>query len=403
MARLMPFRALRPVAAVAADVSSPPYDVLSTDEAAAIAEGNPLSFLRVTRSELELERGADPYAPAVYARAKANLERLRREAPLETDERPVLYVYRLKMGDHEQIGVAGCFSVDEYESGVIRRHEKTRPDKENDRTRHIVETRAQTGVVFLTYRASAAVDAIVARVTAGAPLYDFRAGDAVTHKLWRVDGADSDALVAAFAAVPALYIADGHHRAASAARARAQLGAGAADGFLAVAFPHDRVQVLPYHRVVRDLHGRSADELLHQLGQRFGRVEDAAQPTAAGRFSVYLDGTWHSYALAAPAGPGSPGSPIARLDCQRLQEQVLGPLLGVGDPRADERVDFVGGIRGTAELERRVQAGAAAVAFALFPVSVEELLAVSDAGEIMPPKSTWFEPKLRDGLLVHEI
>ena len=400
MARLIPVRALRPVAAVAAEVSSPPYDVLSTDEARAIADGNPLSFLRVTRSELELAADADPHGADVYARARANLERLRRLAPLETEAAPSLYVYRLRMGEHVQTGVAGGFAVEEYDGDAIKKHEKTRRDKEDDRTRHIVETRAQTGVVFLTYRAAATVDAIVARVAGGAPLYDFRAGDGVTHTVWRAGDADRDALVAAFAAIPELYIADGHHRAASASRARAELGPGEASSFLAVAFPHDQMQILPYHRTVKDLHGHSAAELLHQLRQRFQFVEDAPQPTAPGRVSLFVDGGWHTFVLAPPADRSSP---IARLDCQRLQDQVLTPILGVGDPRSDPRIDFVGGIRGTAELERRVEAGRGAVAFALYPVSIDDLLAVSDAGEIMPPKSTWFEPKLRDGLLVHEI
>ncbi|GMU64828.1 MAG: hypothetical protein AMXMBFR36_11020 [Acidobacteriota bacterium] len=410
MARLTPFRALRPSAAVAARVSSVPYDVVSTAEARAAADGEPLSFLRVTRSEIELADGADPYATDVYDRARTNLERLKADGVLATDAEPGLYLYRLTMGDHVQTGVAGGFSVDEYDRDRIRKHEKTRRDKEDDRTRHIVTLRAQTGVVFLTYRASRAIDEAVARATAGAPLYDFVAADGVGHALWRAGDAERDALVDGFAVLPDLYIADGHHRAASAARARVDVAAGRAPHppasgagdpatFLAVAFPDDQVQVLPYHRVVKDLGGRDAGALLAELERRFRFVDDAPQPSEPGRVSVYLDGRWRTLELAAAPGE----SPIARLDCQRLQDQVLSPLLGIGDPRTDQRIDFVGGIRGTDELERRVDSGRAAIAFAMFPVTVAELFAVADAGEIMPPKSTWFEPKLRDGLLIHEI
>ena len=411
MSRLTPFRALRPAPQAAPEVSSVPYDVVSTEEARALVEGHPHSFLRVTRAEVELPPPTDAYSPGVYQRARANLERLKREAPLETDPEPTLYLYRLRMGGHVQTGVAGAFSVDEYEGDGIRKHEKTRREKEDDRTRHIVELRAQTGVVFLTYRATEAIDAVVARASARAPLYDFVSADGVAHTVWRAAAAERDALVAAFGDVPALYIADGHHRAASAWRARAELGGGHAthppapgagdfNTVVAGAFPHDQMQILPYHRLVSDLHGRDAGDLRVELERRFGTVADAPQPSAPGRFSVYLGGSWSTHPLPAPPDAGSP---VARLDCALLQELVLAPLLGIGDPRTDRRIDFVGGIRGTAELARRVDAGAAAAAFALHPVTIDDLLAVSDAGEVMPPKSTWFEPKLRDGLLIHEI
>lgn len=411
MAQLTPLRALRPAPAVAPRVSSVPYDVVSTVEARRIAADNSLSFLRVTRSEIELPEGSDPYAAAVYDRARANLERLRRAAPLETDAEPGLYVYRLRMGDHVQTGVAGGFSVDEYEQDLILKHEKTRREKEDDRTRHIVTVRAQTGIVFLTYRASSEVDALVAGVASGEPIYDFDAGDGVTHTVWRVTGSSRDALVEAYGRIPRLYIADGHHRAASAWRARGEIRAGRAPQppapqagdpgtFLAVAFPDDQMQILPYHRVVADLAGRDAAGFAAELESRFRFVEDAPQPTARGRVSVYLAGRWRTFCL--PDSP-DPASPIAGLDCNLLQEGVLAPLLGIADPRTDKRIDFVGGIRGTAELERRVDSGAAAVAFAMYPVTVADLFAVSDAGQVMPPKSTWFEPKLRDGLLVQEI
>lgn len=410
MAKLTPFRALRPRGDLAARVSSVPYDVVSTAEARALAEGEPLSFLRVTRSELELADGADPYAAEVYERARANFERLKAQGALATDPEPTVYVYRLRMGRHEQTGVAAAFSVDEYERDLIKKHEKTRRAKEDDRTRHIVTLRAQTGVVFLTYKAAATIDAAVAGVVAGAPIYDFTAGDGVAHTVWRARAAARDALVAGFDALSALYVADGHHRAASAWRARGELAAGrashpAAPGagdfatFLAVAFPHDQMQILPYHRVLADLGGRAAGEVRAELESRFGLTDAPAQPAEKGRVGVYLDGRWGQIELPAAAS----ASPVAALDCQILQESLLEPLFGIGDPRTDPRIDFVGGIRGTAELERRVDAGEAAIAFAMHPVTVEDLFAVSDAGEIMPPKSTWFEPKLRDGLLVHEI
>lgn len=410
MAKLTPFRALRPTSEGAPRVSSVPYDVVSTAEARALAAGNPLSFLHVTRSEIDLPEATDPHSDAVYALARKNLDTLRRAAPLEVEAEPALYVYRLKMGDHTQTGVAGTWSVDEYERDLIKKHEKTRRDKEDDRTHHMCALRAQTGKVFLTYKASVKVDDIAARLARTAPLFDFTAADGVAHTIWRAEAADRDALVAAFAEVPELYIADGHHRAASAWRTRSEIAAGhsphaaspsagSAENFLAVAFPDDQVQVLPYHRLVKDLHGKSPEVLLAELQASFEFVDGPPQPTSKGHVGLYLGGSWRTFVLPSFSG----ASPLENLDCNILQEKVLTPLLGIGDPRTDQRIDFVGGIRGTRELEKRVDAGEAAVAFAMFPVSVADLFAVSDAGEIMPPKSTWFEPKLRDGLLIHEI
>lgn len=410
MAKLTPFRALRPTSEGAPRVSSVPYDVVSTAEARALAAGNPLSFLHVTRSEIDLPEATDPHSDAVYALARKNLDTLRRAAPLEVEAEPALYVYRLKMGDHTQTGVAGTWSVDEYERDLIKKHEKTRRDKEDDRTHHMCALRAQTGKVFLTYKASVKVDDIAARLARTAPLFDFTAADGVAHTIWRAEAADRDALVAAFAEVPELYIADGHHRAASAWRTRSEIAAGhsphaaspsagSAESFLAVAFPDDQVQVLPYHRLVKDLHGKSPEVLLAELQASFEFVDGPPQPTSKGHVGLYLGGSWRTFVLPSFSG----ASPLENLDCNILQEKVLTPLLGIGDPRTDQRIDFVGGIRGTRELEKRVDAGEAAVAFAMFPVSVADLFAVSDAGEIMPPKSTWFEPKLRDGLLIHEI
>ena len=402
MSALFPFRALRPAPAAAAAVASVPYDVVTTDEARALAQGNPLSFLRVTRAEIDLPPETHPYDGRVYAQAVRNFEELTRAAPMVHEAEPSLYLYRLRMDGHEQTGVAGCFSVDEYEQNIVRRHEKTRRDKEDDRTRHMLELRAQTGVVFLTHRASRAVSEVAARVTAGAPLYDIPAPDGVQHTVWRATGADVDALVAAFAAMPAVYIADGHHRAASAARARGEIAAQGgrtadASRFIAVSFPDDQVHILPYNRVVRDLGGLAAGDALDRIRAAGVTVAPGGpSPGRAGVVSMLLDGRWHAVTL--PAQP--PDTPRAdALDVEVLQRVVLGPVFGIGDPRADKRLDFVGGIRGAAELERLVQSGGAAAAFAMYPVGLADLMAIADAGGIMPPKSTWFEPKLADGMV----
>ncbi|MEZ5294652.1 MAG: DUF1015 family protein [Vicinamibacterales bacterium] len=402
MAALFPFAALRPTPQTVARVASVPYDVVNTEEARALAGDEPLSFLRVSRPEIEDPPGASPYADAVYQRAADNFDVLRRAAPLVVETTPSVYVYRLHMGAHVQTGVAGCYSVAEYEAGLIKKHEKTRPDKEDDRTRHLLTLRAQTGPVFLTYRTSAAVDRVVAATTAGEPLFDFTAVDGVRHVVWRVPDGGVEAIVAAFANVPALYIADGHHRAASAWRAHQQLaaeGPGEHDRFLAVAFPDDQVQVLPYNRVVRDLNGLSPAAFREALAARVSVVDGGgATPARKGLVAMYLEGAWTTLDL----GPAPAGLAVdLALDVSRLQDLVLGPVLGIHDVRTDKRIDFVGGIRGTAELERLVDGGSYAVAFSHVPVSVEDLMLVSDAGGIMPPKSTWFEPKLRDGVLSH--
>jgi uncharacterized protein (DUF1015 family) len=303
------------------------------------------------------------------------------------------------MGDHEQAGVAGCFSVGEYESDVIKKHERTRRDKEDDRTRHIVELRAQTGVVFLTYRRAAAVDTLAEQVTAGPALYDFTAVDGVRHTVWRADAGATKALVGSFGRIPALYIADGHHRAASAARARAQLPE--FDTFIAVAFPDNQTQILPYNRVVKDLAGRGPAQLMDAIRQQFPVVEGPATPRRKGEASMYLDGKWHTidFSTAVPADD----TRASGLDVALLQHHILERLLNIGDIRSDKRIDFVGGARGTKALEQAVNSGSAAVAFSMFPVTVDDLMGISDTGGIMPPKSTWFEPKLRDGLLIHAI
>jgi uncharacterized protein (DUF1015 family) len=406
MALLAPFRALRPTPAAAEHVAAVPYDVVNTEEAAALAAGHPLSFLRASRAEIELPPNTDPYADAVYRKARENFEALKKAAPLVVEESPSLYVYRLQMGGHQQTGVAAGFSLDEYDRDLIRKHERTRRDKEDDRTRHILELRAQTGPVFLTYKASTRVDAVIERTIAvNPPLFDFTARDDVRHTIWRVDPRDEHDLIVAFERVPALYIADGHHRAASAARARAQLRGtadtpGEWDTFLAVAFPDTQVQILPYNRVVKDLGGLRPDSLLSTLRDRFTVADGPANPKARGSVAMYLAGRWHTLVLGEPADGAAPAD---RLDVQRLQDLVLAPVFGIGDIRTDKRIDFVGGARGAGELERLVDSGKAAVAFSLHPVAVGDLMAISDAGGIMPPKSTWFDPKLRDGLLSHMI
>jgi uncharacterized protein (DUF1015 family) len=410
MASLFPFRALRPTPATAAAVAAPPYDVVNVEEARALADGNPLSFLRVSRAEIELPEGTDPYGDEVYARAAGNYRQLTRSA-FEVESEPSLYFYRLRMGSHEQTGLAACYSLDEYDADVIKKHERTRRDKEDDRTRHMLALGAQTGPVFLTYRASADVNDVARRATARAPLVDFTAPDGVQHTLWKVTGSDRDALVAAFSRISTLYIADGHHRAASAARARAELRAqgGSRDSLndgadfntvLAVAFPHDQVQILPYNRVVRDLAGMSESEYRAAVGERFTLASGQPSPSTSGHISMFMNGAWHDL---VPLSPPDPADAIASLDVSVLQDQLLAPVLGIHDVRTDKRIDFVGGARGTSELERLVTSGRFAVAFSLYPVSIPDLMAVSDANAIMPPKSTWFEPKLRDGLLVHLI
>jgi uncharacterized protein (DUF1015 family) len=406
MSVIRPFRALRPARDAAAAVSSVPYDVVNTDEARELASGNPLSFLHVTRSEIDLPAGTDPYASQVYEKAKANFAALRAQAPLVADDEPSLYFYRLRMGGHEQTGIAGCFSVDEYEQDVIKKHERTRPDKEDDRTRHMVELRAQTGVVFLTYKASESIDRLCRAVTADAPIYDFRADDGVHHTIWRVRAREATELVDVFSRIPALYIADGHHRAASAARARAAMRSRGvadhdADTFIAVAFPDDQMQILPYNRTVKDLAGRTPEAFLDALRKSVPVKAGPATPRGKGEVAMFLDGTWYSLDLSGAVPEDA--SRAAALDVALLQHHVLGPLLEIGDVRTDKRIDFVGGARGTSALEKAVTGGQAAVAFAMHPVTIDDLMAISDEGGIMPPKSTWFEPKLRDGLLIHTI
>jgi uncharacterized protein (DUF1015 family) len=367
-----------------------------------------LSFLHVSRPEIDLPDGTDIYSDVVYRKAAESFEKLKRECPLSVEESESIYLYRLIMGEHEQIGVVACCSVDEYDNDIIRKHERTRRDKEDDRTRHMLTLNSQTGPVFLTYRARPEIDTMMMETTATAPLYDFTAPDGVQHTVWHAP--DPVRFVQAFREVPFLYIADGHHRAASASRARADLrdrsfahtGDEEYNFFLTVIFPDDQLQILPYNRVVRDLGDNTPGEFLMNIETKFDVTEDASPtPERPGQWSMYIMKRW--YGLTLKGGAPSTRDPVGSLDVSILQEYLLDPILGIKDVRTDKRIDFIGGIRGTQELEKLVDDGRAAVAFSLYPTTVEDLIRVSDAGSIMPPKSTWFEPKLRDGILIHNI
>ena len=406
--RLHSFPAIRPAPELASRVAAVPYDVVDRDEAAELARGNPHSFLHVGRSDIDLPDDTDPHDPRVYSGARAALESFIAQGTLIRDREPSLYLYRQTMDGRSQVGVVGCVHVDDYENDVIRKHEKTRPDKEDDRTRHVLTLNAHAEPVFLAYRGEKRIDDLTAAVLRTEPLYDFTAPDGVRHTVWQIP--DSRALAHAFEAVPTAYVADGHHRSASAWRAGKErraanprhLGNEEYNWFLAVLFPADQLTILPYNRVVRDLAGKTAADVLRDLAQ-VGRVTrtDNPRPPHPGSFCVYLERAWHRVEL----DPGSidRSDPIGSLDVSLLQDRILGPILQVGDPRTDKRLEFVGGIRGPAELERRVNSGDMAIAFSLYPTTMEQLIAVSDAGKVMPPKSTWFEPKLRSGLFVHEL
>jgi uncharacterized protein (DUF1015 family) len=401
--RIHPFQGLVPKPELAAEVACVPYDVVNAAEAAALAAGKPHSLLHVDRAEIDLPPETDHYSDAVYAKARENFLGLQRAGVLVRESEPCLYVYQQQMGSHVQRGlVAGCH-VDDYDAGLIKKHEKTRKDKEDDRTRLIDTISADTGPVFLTYRDDAAVTALVNAKTKEKPLHDFTAPDGIRHTVWRIAvGAE---WVKAFAAVPVTYIADGHHRAASAARVarlRRERNAKHTGGedynwFLCVLFPASELKILPYNRIVADLNGLSPADFLARVKAMLGLEKNApATPSAVGRVSMYLGGKW--YGLRCPVDPKA--DPVGRLDVSVLQDKLLAPLLGIDDPRTSKRIDFVGGIRGTGELVKRVDAEGG-VAFSMFPVTLAQLMDIADAGQIMPPKSTWFEPKLRSGLFIH--
>ena len=403
MAVLKPFRGLRPPRALVRSIASPPYDVLSTEEARAYAAGNEKCFFHISRPEIGLPAGTDEHSEPVHQLGLKNLRRFEAEGWLRRDAEPAFYVYRQRMGEQVQTGLVAAASVDEYDRGAIKKHEVTRPDKEDDRARHIETLGGNDEPVFLTYRARAPIDAAIGEVTAGAPEYDFTAEDGVGHTFWVAPIAWGTKIEAAFREVPSLYVADGHHRSAAASRVRRRYRElrrpmGDEERFLAVLIPHDQVQILPYNRVVVDLRGLTAAELVERARAAFAvETTEEKSPASRRQFGMFVDGKW--FRLTPKFDP--PQSPARSLDVAILQDYLLGPVLGIGDPRIDKRVSFVGGIRGTSELERLVTSGAYRVAFSMYPTGVEDLIAIADAGEVMPPKSTWFEPKLRSGLVLH--
>ncbi len=410
MSLIRPFLGLRPHPGKAAEVAAPPYDVLDSSEARDRAAGKPWSFLHISKPEIDLPAGTDPYSPEVYAKGKENFERMLAEGVLRQDNAPCYYLYRLIMGDHQQTGLVAAASVADYNANRIRKHEFTRPDKEDDRVRQVDALNAQTGPVFLTYKHNAVIDELAASITAAMPETDIVADTGVRHSLWVVrDAAQLDLITRTFDAMDCLYIADGHHRSAAASRVAAarkaanpqHTGEEAYNYFLSVIFPDNQMQILDYNRVLKDLHGNSPEQFLAKLEAAF-TVEKAAakcKPGKASEFGMYLGRQWYRLTIKPDLIPQH--DPVRCLDVSLLQDNLIGPILGIADQRRDKRIDFVGGIRGLAELERRVDSGEMVVAFALFPTSMAQLMAVADAGEVMPPKSTWFEPKLADGLVSH--
>ncbi|HEY6872658.1 MAG TPA: DUF1015 family protein [Geobacteraceae bacterium] len=410
MALIKPFKALRPPRELAEKVAALPYDVMNTEEARAMAAGNPFSFLHVSRPEIDLSPDLDPHAEPVYQQGKENLQRLVRDGVLVQDRAECYYVYRQRMGGITQTGLVVCAGVDDYQSGVIKKHELTRADKEEDRVRHIDCLDANDEPVFLTCKDDPAIGRIIGEATSASAEYDFTTDDGVTHTLWVVAERERiDALTTLFGRIPALYVADGHHRSAAASRVRdlrkaaspAHCGKEEYNYFLTVIFPDNEMNIMPYNRVVHDLNGNSVAEFMARVASRFDITPAHAvvEPSRRHQFGMYLAGRW--YELSPKEGAFDGDDPVARLDVSILQDNLLSPVLGVRNPRTDQRIHFVGGIRGTAELERLVNSGECEVAFALYPTSITELMDLADAGKIMPPKSTWFEPKLRSGLFVH--
>jgi uncharacterized protein (DUF1015 family) len=404
MADIAPFAALRPKPELAGKICQLPYDVMSSAEARLLAEGNRLSFLRVSKPEIDLPENTDPHDPQVYAKGRVQFGRLLAEGALARDSQPAYYFYRQIMGSHRQTGLVAAASCEDYLRGIIKKHELTRPAKEDDRVRHIEALNAQTGPAFLVYRATQQMDDLAAAHTQGPPDTDFTADDGVRHTSWAVREAVAIAAVrAAFAAMPCLYIADGHHRSAAAARVyQSRKGAGGSGSFLSVIFPHNQTQILPYNRVLKDSNGLSGAQLLQKLEAVFVLSDGGPpRPGAKHQLGFYLDGRWRTLRFRPEWTAGR--NAIEGLDATLLQELVLRPVFGIDDPRTSERINFVGGIRGAGELEKLVKTGDYACAFSLFPTGIEDLMAVADAGGIMPPKSTWFEPKLRDGMFCHLI
>ena len=403
MKLLSPFRGLRPVADRVGDVIAPPYDVVNTAEARELASNKPWSFLHVSKPEIDLPEGTDPYDDAVYQRGAENFAKMIDQAVLVRDDQPCYYIYELTMGDHVQTGIAAAASIEAYDKNIIRKHEFTRPVKEDDRVRQIKALRAQTGPVFLTYRQMNDVDDLVEQKKSETPAYDLTSDDGVRHRFWVVD--DSclvEQMDAAFSRMDYLYIADGHHRSAAASRVCAMNdngGNSACKHFLAVLFPDNQVDIIDYNRVIADLNGLTTEEFITRIGKHFGieKSSSAVRPARKGEYGMYLDGHW--YRLTIHSELANSTDAVEQLDVHLLDANLIGPILNITDPRRDMRIDFVGGIRGLAELEKRVDSGEMAVAFSLYPTGLDELMAVADAGKVMPPKSTWFEPKLADGLV----
>ena len=404
MATLKPFAALRPQPELAAQICELPYDVMSSDEAREMAAGKPLSFLHVSKPEIDLPVGTDIYSPEVYAKGAENFAKLISQGALKQDSQPSFYLYRQVMGKHAQVGLVAAASCEEYLANIIKKHEFTRPDKEDDRVRHIEALNSQTGPVFLTYRAKENFDAFVAKKISETPAMDFTGADGVRHTSWTISNADEIAFVEAqFAQIPFLYIADGHHRSAAAGRVfKTRNGAGHSGQFLAVIFPHNQMQILPYNRVLKDLNGLTPGELILKLEKIFETIRAGeATPKGKHELGLFLEGKWHR--LTFKREFTMIADPIEKLDVTLLQKNVLAPIFGIDDPRTSKKINFVGGIRGTAELEKLVTSGEYACAFSMFPTSIEDLMQIADAGGIMPPKSTWFEPKLRDAMFCHMI
>jgi uncharacterized protein (DUF1015 family) len=422
MATLKPFAALRPKPELAAQICELPYDVMSSDEAREMASGNSLSFLHVSKPEIDLPPGTDVYAPEVYAKGAENFQKLIAQGALKQDEKPNFYLYRQIMGAHAQVGLVAAASCEEYLANIIKKHEFTRPDKEDDRVRHIETLNAQTGPVFLTYKAVGALDEFVAKKISETPAVDFTGTDGVRHTSWTIsDPLDILFVENQFAAIPFLYIADGHHRSAAAARVFQKRGSGRESAqtdqsrltsaatsqdnsgeFLTVIFPHNQMQILPYNRVLKDLNGLTPPELLKKLAETFNIIRmGTPTPTRKHELGLFMNHRWHTLTFKTKLTGVS--DPIEKLDVTLLQKNVLAPIFGIDDPRTSKKINFVGGIRGTAELEKLVNSGEYACAFSMFPTSIEDLMTIADAGGIMPPKSTWFEPKLRDAMFCHLI
>ncbi|RPH86239.1 MAG: DUF1015 domain-containing protein [Deltaproteobacteria bacterium] len=408
MALVLPFKAVRPVAKYASQVAALPYDVMTREEGQKAVAGRPLSFMRVEKSEIDVPDGTRPDDLRIYETAKRNFGKLREEGILKQDEFPCYYVYRQQMGDQVQTGIVGVMSAAEYDEGKIKKHELTRQDKEEDRIRHVDTVNAQTGPVFISYTARPRINAIVEKIVAGLPEYDFTAEDGVIHTAWVVaDAAEIEELRNEFARIDALYIADGHHRAAAGATiARNRRKAGQvqeSDRVMAVFFPHNQLKVMDYNRAVKDLRGLTADQFLEKISAKFTVAKNfaAKSPQRLHDFGMYLGGHW--YCITIKDGAYDAKDPVASLDAAILQDHLLAPVLGIADPRTDDRIKFIGGIRGMAELEKLVNQDGFAVAFSLYPTTMEQIMKVADAGAIMPPKSTWFEPKLRSGLFVHAL